>query len=154
MYRLAGTGQDNVGRERDQFGRLFAGVVDVGRAPAILDPHVVSLGPAQFSQGFDEHLTAGPTFRIVCGKAGGEPANAPQTLVLLRARGERPHDRTAEQRDELAAPHTKHGVTPPQSVYRTLNLPHTGWQVLGADLNCSESRRYIRPLKVPPARPG
>ena len=28
----------------------------------------------------------------------------------------------------------------PQSVYRTLNLPQKGRQVLGADLNCSESR--------------
>src|SRR6516164_4585821 len=48
------------------------------------------------------------------------------------------------------------GVLPPwrrRSVYRTLNLPHDGRQVLGTDLNCSESRGWPA-LKVPPARPG
>jgi hypothetical protein len=31
------------------------------------------------------------------------------------------------------------GLPPSQSVRRTLSLPPTPWQVLGADLNCSES---------------
>src|SRR5262249_34834774 len=65
---------------------------------------------------------------------------------LLRARRERPPSRrAAEQRDELASSHVEHrGVLPRggrRSVYRMLNLPQRGHKVLGADLNCSESRR-------------
>src|SRR5262245_39859266 len=105
MYGLAGSGQDNVGRERDQLGRLFSIGFDIGSAPAILDPHVVPLGPAQLSQGFDERLNAGPTFWIVFGEAAGEPTNTSQALVLLRARRERPGSRAAKKRDELAPPH-------------------------------------------------
>src|SRR5262249_14772545 len=97
MYGPAGTGQDNVGRERDQLGCLLSIVFDISSAPAILDPHVVPLGPAQLSQGFDERLNAGPTFWIVFGEAAGEPTNTSQALVLLRARRERPRDRRAER---------------------------------------------------------
>src|SRR5262245_44169685 len=107
MYGLAGSDQDNVGRERDQLGRVLSIVFDIGSAPAILDPHVVPLGPAQLSQGFDERLNAGPTFWIVFGEAAGEPTNTSQALVLLRARRERPRDRrAADKRDELAAFHS------------------------------------------------
>jgi hypothetical protein len=38
---------------------------------------------------------------------------------------------------------------PPASappVYRMLNLPQSGWQVLGPDLNCSESIRGVQHL--------
>src|SRR5262245_33772556 len=35
-----------------------------------------------------------------------EHADAPHALALLRARGERPRGRAAEQRDEVAAPHS------------------------------------------------
>src|SRR5262245_27720801 len=105
MYGLAGSDQDNVGRERDQLGRVLSIVFDIGSAPAILDPHVVPLGPAQLSQGFDERLNAGPTFWIVFGEAAGEPTNTSQAMVLLRARRERPRGRrAAEQRDERAPP--------------------------------------------------
>jgi hypothetical protein len=99
MYGLAGIGQDNVGRERDQLSRLFAIGFDIGSRPAIHDPHVVPLGPAQLSQGFDERLIAGPTFWIVFGEAAGEPANTSQALVLLRMYRERPRgSRAAERR--------------------------------------------------------
>jgi hypothetical protein len=60
-------------------------------------------------------------------------------LGLLRARREWPPGcRAADKRDELATPHTEHGSPPPRSVYRTLNLPKKGRQVLGTDLNCSD----------------
>jgi hypothetical protein len=43
---------------------------------------------------------------------------------------------------------------PPRSVYRTLNLPQRGRQVLGADLKCSESRRGVpTPLSAHDAAP-
>ena len=38
-------GQDDVRRERGQFRRVFANVVGIGQAPAIIDPHVAPLGP-------------------------------------------------------------------------------------------------------------
>jgi hypothetical protein len=63
---------------------------------------------------------------------------------LLPARRERPSRRRAEeQHDELAASHVEHRASSPgrRSVYRTLNLPQRGWQILGEHLNCSESRR-------------
>src|SRR5262245_10850130 len=85
MYGLAGSGQDNVGRERDQLGRLLSIVFDIGSAPAILDPHVVPLGPALLSQGFDERLNAGPTFWIVFGEAAGEPTNTLRAGPAARA---------------------------------------------------------------------
>ena len=40
-------GQDDVGRERDQFRRVSANVVGIGRGPASVDPHVAADGPAQ-----------------------------------------------------------------------------------------------------------
>src|SRR5262249_41532583 len=52
-----------------------------------------------------EHRAAGERFRIVLGKTA-QHADAPHALALLRARRERPCRRAAEQRDELAAPHS------------------------------------------------
>jgi hypothetical protein len=46
-------------------------------------------------------------------------ADASNPLGLLCARCERPRDRNAEQRDEIAAC----PASPPQSVCRTLSLP-------------------------------
>src|SRR5262249_11190415 len=62
---------------------------------------------------------------------------------LLRARRERPRGRAADQRDEVAASHVEHRGSLPhwrcQSVYRTLNLPQRGREVLGGqpELFCS-----------------
>src|SRR5262249_5793876 len=57
-----------------------------------------------------EDLIARSRNRIV--RAWTQNADAPQALRLLRARRERPSDRTAEQRDELAALHRcNHSIT-------------------------------------------
>src|SRR5215831_14539393 len=58
---------------------------------------------------------------------------------LLRPRRERPRRRAAEQRDELATPHVEHGEFLPDALSEPSTGPR-GRQVLGADLNCSESR--------------
>jgi hypothetical protein len=74
---------------------------------------------------------------------------------LLPARQKWPRSRcTAEQRDELASSHVEHGYflpdavsappTGPCSVFRTFSLPHINGQVLGADLNRSESSGVAR----------
>src|SRR5215471_16557743 len=63
------------------------------------------------------------------------------TLLHFPLSSLRPRHRTAEQRDERAAPHAE--LPPRTSVGRftaTLSLPQSGGSVLGADLNCSESR--------------
>ena len=67
---------------------------------------------------------------------------ANRSCRLLGARRERPcHRRTAEQRDQLAPCHEDHGL--PSGTRCTslqhLSLPPKYPQVLGADLNCSES---------------
>jgi hypothetical protein len=93
-------------------------------------------------QSLHECRDAGLPHRIVCGEVH-QHADAPHPLALLRARHERPLRRRAGgQRDELASLHVEHRASSPpwrcRSVYRTLNLPQRGRQVLGADLNCSE----------------
>jgi hypothetical protein len=50
-----------------------------------------------------ERLKSGLCFRVVRGPIH-QHADAPHPLGLLRACRERPYCRTAEQRDELAAP--------------------------------------------------
>src|SRR5215831_3567226 len=44
---------------------------------------------------------------------------------------------------DIRLPPTRMGCR--RSVYRKLSLPRGGWKVLGADLNCSESRRCPAP---------
>ena len=60
-------GQDDVRRERDQFGRVFANVVGIARGPADVDPHVAADGPARLLQPLQERRDAGLRFGIVCG---------------------------------------------------------------------------------------
>ena len=62
------SGEDDVRRERDQFRRVFANVVGIARAPAIVDPHVAAVGPAQLLQHLQERRDAGLRFRIVRGQ--------------------------------------------------------------------------------------
>ena len=61
----AASGQDDVRRERDQFRRVSANAVGIARAPAIVDPHVAAVGPAQLLQPLQERRDAGLRFRIV-----------------------------------------------------------------------------------------
>jgi len=70
---------------------------------------------------------------------------------LLCPRCQRPpRRRAAEKRDELPPFHVEHGGLPRcqpadrpvRSVFRHLSLPQRGRLVLGANLNCSESRRW------------
>src|SRR5262249_31550187 len=80
-------------------------------------------------------------------KTGSKNANTDDSVGLLRARRERPRGRAAEKRDELTPFQIEHRRSLPswcrRPVYRTLNLPRRGWQVLGIELNCSESRRAL-----------
>ena len=89
-------GQDDVGRERDQFRRVSANVVGIGRGPADVDPHVAADRSSPIAaSALQERCDAGLKFRIVRG-CGQEHADAPHALGLLRARRERPRRRAAE----------------------------------------------------------
>src|SRR5262245_10495188 len=62
---------------------------------------------------------------------------------LLRSRRERPRRRAAEERDELASSYAEHGLPSRKPLCQL--TAGSGWigsvrQVLGVDLNCSESR--------------
>src|SRR5262249_29770605 len=94
-----------VRHERNQFRRVSANVVGIVRAPTIVDPHVAADGPAKFPEPLQERRIAGLCFRLVRSD-GGKHADPPHALALLRARRERPRCRAAEQRDEIAAPHS------------------------------------------------
>jgi hypothetical protein len=84
--------KDYIRCQRHQFGRVFARIVNIASAPAVLDLDVVPDSPAQH-----------------------EHADATHPLALLCARRERPSSyrrRTAKQRDELASLYVEHGLLP------------------------------------------
>src|SRR5262249_23348363 len=101
--RLAG-GQNDVWRQRDQFRGIFAIVFGIGYGKAIINPHIVALGPAQLLQPLLECREAYLVLLIVHGR-GREHTDAPHRGRLLRARRERPRRGGAEQCDERAPLH-------------------------------------------------
>ena len=91
------------GREFDQFRRVLTSTLGIAGTPALVDPHVAALGPAQLLQTLHERRQTGLSFQTVGRRLMSTPIAAHPGL-LLRARRERPCRRAAEQRDELAAP--------------------------------------------------
>ena len=105
-HRGGPCGQNHV-RERNQFRHVFAQPVGIAQTPSILDTEVSAVGPASFLQALDEGVAAGLPFRIACRQTAHEHADTPHPAGLLRPRRERPGSRrAAEQRDELATPHS------------------------------------------------
>src|SRR5262249_38074451 len=100
------TGQDYVRRECGQFCGVLANVVGVAHAPAMIDPQVAAVGPTRLLQRLQERRVICLSVGIVRSAAAGEPADPPHLLALLRSRRERPRSRAAEQRYELATPHS------------------------------------------------
>ena len=161
LQRQRAADQDHVRIEAHELFRLGADAPGVGAAPAIVDAGVAAVGPPQLLQRLPERREIGLHCWIVLGERI-QHANPSDAVGLLRARREGPRcRRAAEQRDELAPFHVEHGGLPPlravsaadwpvRSVFHTSSLPQSGREVLGADLNCSESRRG-RSAHVPPA---
>src|SRR5262249_45048381 len=86
---------------------MLANVGRITQAPAILDPQVAALAPAQLLQRLLERRELG-TAGAATAREHADPPYAPW---LLRARPERPRGRrAAEQRDELAASCVEHGL--------------------------------------------
>src|SRR5215472_9300233 len=151
-HREGACGQDHVRRERNQFRRVFAQPIGIAQAPPILDTHVSAVGPASFLQALYEGITAGNPFRIVRSQVAREHAYAPHTLPLLRARPERPRGRAAEQRDEVAPPHSITSSAVPRRlagssiprVFAVLRLI-TSWNLVGA---CTGRPAIFSPLRI------
>src|SRR5262249_2807165 len=103
----AGSAKNDVRRECDQFFGVSTTAVEIRSAPAVIDSHVVTDGPSQLRQRLHECSDAGLCFLVVC-DLGHEHADPPHALAsLLRPHRERPRGRrAAEQRDELASPHS------------------------------------------------
>jgi hypothetical protein len=121
-HAQATTGQDDVWRERDQFRRVFASRVGIACAPAILDPHVAAVAPAQLLQALLERRDTGLRFGIAHGQIH-EHRDAPHSLRLLRGRRQGPRGRrAAEQRYEFAAFHCR--VPPVLPTYRIAHLSY------------------------------
>src|SRR5262245_10230739 len=110
MRQRSARGQNDVWRQGDQFRSIFAIVLGIGCGKAIINPHIVAVGPAQLLQSLLECREAYLDVLIVRGQARKHP-DPPHPLPLLRARGKRPRGRrhAAEQRHERAALH--HSIT-------------------------------------------
>ena len=98
-----GRGQNDVRRERQKLLGISLKTTGVARCPAVVDPHVAAVGPAQLLQPLQERRDAGLSFRIVGGEVH-EHADAPHPLALLRARRERPGCRRAAERTKKFSP--------------------------------------------------
>ena len=82
--------------------------VGIAAGPAIVDPHVAAVGPAQLLQPLQECRDAGLRFRIVRGAAAMSTPMRRIALGLLRARRERPRCRRAtENTEKLPPPHVR-----------------------------------------------
>src|SRR6478752_7103388 len=92
------------------------------------------------------HMSVGYEYRMDRQiKAVGRPGTRPPLACLpsVRARAQRQyHDYAAKNGNDLAPSQIEHGVPPEPVVpaYRTIRLTRKHLQVLGADLNRSESR--------------
>jgi hypothetical protein len=104
-YRC-GVGEDQVGLQIDEFLRKFAHQIRIRHWPAMLDPDVTALCPAELQKPLAQRRSPPRGFRIVLG-IRHQHADARHPLWLLRARCERPRKRrAAEQSDEVAAVHS------------------------------------------------
>src|SRR5262245_27689872 len=95
-------GEDDVRRERGQFGCVSANVVGIDSSPTNVDPQVAADGPTECLQLLLESAEAGLIFRSVR-SCGQEHADVPHPVTLLRARLERPRGRRAAEQGDATA---------------------------------------------------
>ena len=80
-------GEDDIWRERDQFGCVLAGQCCIAVGPADIDPHVAAVGPAQLCQTLPKCRHAVLHVYTI---GAAQHADASHALALLRARRVRP----------------------------------------------------------------
>jgi hypothetical protein len=136
---------NDINLEPDEVGRGFRVALISALCPAILNREVATVDPTEFAEPL--HKSGNPL--VLDRRQGAQESDGRQLARLLRARRKRPCRRAAQKCDELTALNPRHGefsctaggrqaATP---VYRALNLPDTSRQILGVDLNRSESSR-------------
>ena len=113
-YAWRRIGKDNVGRERNQFGRVSAYVLRVLLAPADVETDIDAGGPAGLLQDFLECCETGLTLQVA-GCPVKERSDPPDLAGLQRTRGEQPRYRSsAERRNELTSSDAScHLIRPP-----------------------------------------
>ena len=118
-HGCAAANEDDLRCERSQFHRVFANVIGAAATPAIVDPEVAALDPAQLCQHVAKHSVA-RVHGCFIGDSR-ERAQAPNAWFLLCAGGERPNNRMRRRRatqkgDELAPPHSITSSARPSSI--------------------------------------
>src|SRR5262249_31354276 len=99
--------KNEVGLQRDEFLGESLHQLLVQRRPAIVDPNVAAFRPPKRLESLPECGNKGLSFPVTLGKPH-QHTDPPHSVGLLRARRKRPRDSpTAENRDELAAPHCR-----------------------------------------------
>jgi hypothetical protein len=88
--------EDDIRRERHQFGCIGAKAIGIARSPPGLDLHIAADGPARLLQALQKYPIARLSERIVGSKVM-EDADPPHPLALLRARRARPRRRRAAE---------------------------------------------------------
>src|SRR5262245_54819401 len=96
--------QNDIWRKCDQLFRFSASFFDITSAPAIVEPNVTSVRPAQFLQLLTEHGVPCLDVRFVCGAR--KRAYEPHALRLLSPRHQRPPCRATEPSDEGSPLHS------------------------------------------------
>src|SRR5262249_27166518 len=102
-------GENDIDLEPDKLGRDLGITLGASLPPAILDDDCAALAPAELAQPL--HERGGPC-ALACRRTAPEESDRRRLARLLRARRERPHSRRAEQRDELAPPHSITSLAP------------------------------------------
>src|SRR5262245_5649860 len=95
--------ENDIDLEPDQFGGDLSETLAAALRPANLNRDVATFHPTEFAQPLHE---CGEPFTLDQGRGGAQESDGRQLAGLLRKRRERPHNRAAEQRDELAPPHS------------------------------------------------
>src|SRR5262249_33271330 len=97
--------EDEIRRRCDELHRINLHKLGIPARPAILKPNVATFLPPELRQSFTEGREAGSRFWIVFHR-WRDDSNSTDSIVLLRARRERPRHRAAKQGDERAAFHS------------------------------------------------
>ena len=97
---------NDIDLEPDKLGGDLRETLEASLRPANLDRDGAALDPAEFAQPL--HKSGDPLASRRKASARAQKPDGRQLRRLLRARRERPRDRAAEQRDELAPPHRAH----------------------------------------------
>src|SRR5215472_739422 len=100
--------ENDVRLQCNQIFREHLILICFARPKTDVDVDVATRRPSELLDPLQESGKARLYVRLVL-SGGQQHANAPHPLTLLRARRERPRDRTAEQRDELTARY--HSIT-------------------------------------------